>query len=168
MSSFIKIKKKLKKLKSLLEENKIGQELFDRMKPTGSQPARLYGLAKVHKANTPMRPVPSMAGSSYYNVTKQVAFWLSHVPECRINSSTKSVCDQLKDLDIGKDRELVSFDVVSLYTNVPVKEAIQVCADLMYNGKNPKPPVDKATFIQLTEIASCNMVMSTHDGTLPR
>ena len=63
----------MSKLKSLLDEDKIGQVLFDKMKPTGSQPARLYGLAKVHKNNTPMRPVLSMPGSAYYNVAKQVA-----------------------------------------------------------------------------------------------
>ena len=154
----------LEKLESLLKENHISQELFERLKPTGSQPPRLYGLAKVHKENTPMRPVLSMPGSAYYNVAKTVAYWLSHIPECRINSSTKSVCDQLKNVDIGKDRELVSFDVVSLYTNVPVNEAIHVCADLMFNGKNPTPPVDKATFIALAEIASCDVIMSTHDG----
>ena len=75
-----------------------------------------------------MRPVLSIPGSAYYNVAKTVASWLSHIPECRNNSSPKSVCDQLKNLDIVKDRELVSFDVVSLYSSVPVNEAIEVCA----------------------------------------
>ena len=34
----------------------------------------------------------------------------------------------------------------------------------MFSGKNPTPPVDKATFIALAEIASCDVIMSTHDG----
>ena len=47
-------------LKSLHEEDNISTELFDKLKPKGSQPARLYGLAKVHKAAVPVRPVLSM------------------------------------------------------------------------------------------------------------
>ena len=153
-----------KTLKNLLDENKIGKILYDRMRPTGSQPARLYGLAKVHKKHTPIRPVLSMPGSPYYGVASQIAFWLSSIPECKINASTKSVCDALHNIQLCEEEELVSFDVSSLYTNVPVKEAIHVCADLLFNGKNPYPPVNKETFITLAEIASCDVIMSTHDG----
>ena len=105
-----------------------------------------------------------MPGSAYYGVAKQVAFWLSHIPECNINSSTKTVCDSLDGIHLQDNETLVSFDVSSLYTNVPVLEAINVSADLMYNPRNPTPPVSKATFIELAKIASCNVIMSTHDG----
>ena len=134
------------------------------MKPVGSQPPRLYGLAKVHKTDTPVRPVLSMPGSAYYGIAKQVAFWLSHVPECNINSSTKTVCDSLNTTQLAANETLVSFDVSSLYTNVPVMEAIHISAELMYDPKNSTPPVSKATFIELAKIASCNVIMSTNDG----
>ena len=89
---------------------------------------------------------------------------MSHVPECNINSSTKSVCDSLNAIQLKDNETLVSFDVSSLYTNVPVIEAIHLSAELMYNPKNSKPPVSKETFIELAKIASCNVIMSTHDG----
>ena len=41
---------------------------------------------------------------------------------------------------------------------MPVKEAIEVCF------KQFLLPVDRETFITLAEIASCNVIMSTHDG----
>ena len=94
--------------------------------------ARLYGLAKVHKKNTPLRPVLSMPGSAYHKVAIKVAEWLSIVPECKINSSTKSVCDKLKTIQLAEDEIIISFDVSSLYTNAPVMEAITHCADLVY------------------------------------
>ena len=97
----------------LRKNKKICEELYNQLKPTGSQPARLYGLAKVHKQDMPMRPVLSMPGSVYYNIAKQVASWLSHVPECQINCSTKEVCDTLSTVKLEDDEELVSFDVVS-------------------------------------------------------
>ena len=85
--------------------------------------ARLYGLAKVHKKDIPVRPVLSMPGSAYHKVAIKVAEWLSVVPECQINSSTKTVCDKLKTVTLERDEIVVSFDVSSLYTNVPVMES---------------------------------------------
>ena len=149
-------------LTELLQNGKIDEGLYNQLSPTGSQPARLYGLAKVHKQDMPMRPVLSMPGSVYYNIAKQVASWLSHVPECQINCSTKEVCDTLSTVKLEDDEELISFDVVSLYTNVPVIESINVCADLLFNKFTL--PIDKDTFIVLAKIASCNVLMLTHDG----
>ena len=151
-------------LQHLRNNDKIDDNLYEKLKPIGSQPARLYGLAKAHKSSTPVRPVLSMPGSSYYKIAQCVADWLSVVDECKINSSTKQVSDSLKHIKLGEDEELVSFDVSSLYTNVPVMEAINVCADLLYSGKYNLPPVDKETFIELAKVASCDVVMSTHRG----
>ena len=58
----------------------------------------------------------------------------------------------------------MSFDVTSLYTNVPVMESIEVCADLLFRDTAKAPPIDRTTFVELAMIASCNVVMSTHDG----
>ena len=44
-------------LKSLHQEKRIIDNLLGILRPRVSQPARLYGLAKVHRADTPMRPV---------------------------------------------------------------------------------------------------------------
>ena len=41
--------------------------------------------------------------------------------------------DDLKNHVVDDDECLVSFDIVSLYTNVPVREAIDVCADLLFS-----------------------------------
>ena len=89
----------------------------------GSQPARLYGLAKVHKNDIPVRPVLSMPGSAYHKVAVQVAEWLSRIPECNINSSTNSVCNKLRNVTLSEEEIMISFDVSSLYTNVPVKNS---------------------------------------------
>ena len=151
-------------LKNLRDEGKIQKSLYKKLKPRGSQPARLYGTAKVHKNIVPLRPVLSMPGSSYFKVGDQVAEWLSKVPECKINCSSKMIADKLAEIKLAEDEELISFDVVSLYTNVPVNEAIEVCANFLYNGTNEAPPIDKDTFIILAKMSSCNVLMSTHGG----
>ena len=134
------------------------------MKPTGSQPPRLYGLAKVHKTSIPLRPVLSMPGSAYYRISKQITEWLAGVKECQINSSTKSIADSLGNLQLPDDEEVISFDVSSLYTNVPVQEAIEHCADLLFSSTYKKPPVTKDTFIMLASLSNCNVLMLTHNG----
>ena len=143
---------------------KISEELFDRLKPRGSQAPRLYGLAKIHKDNVPLRPVLSMPGSAYHKIACQVTEWLKVVPECNINTSTKSISDSLKDIELGVDEEIVSFDVTSLYTNVPVQEAIYECTELLYSGRYQKPPVSKETFKKLAELCTCNVLLLSHDG----
>ena len=105
-----------------------------------------------------------MPGSAYYRIAKKVSDWLSVVEECQINASSQSISDSLKDITLEDDEELISFDVASLYTNVPVEEAIKYCADLLYSGKYKKPPVSKETFIKLTTMCSCDVLMLTHKG----
>ncbi|XP_057292545.1 uncharacterized protein LOC130621254 [Hydractinia symbiolongicarpus] len=119
-------------LKELKVKGKISEQLYDKLKPIGSQPPRIYGLAKVHKNNT---PILSMPGSLYYKLANQVAKWLSVVDECNINSSTKQISDLITHLQLAENEELVSFDVTSLYTNVPLNEAIDDCTSLFYSGK---------------------------------
>ena len=152
------------KLKELSAKGKITNKLYDKLKPVGSQPPRLYGLAKIHKPNIPVRPVLSMPGSMYYKIAVQVADWLSVVDECKTNTNTKTIADSLKDIQLDEVDEIVSFDVKSLYTNVPVVEAMDHCTELLYSGKYQKPPIDKETFRALLKISSCNVLMSTNDG----
>ena len=95
-------------------------------------------------------------------MAKQVADWLSLVPECKINSSSRDISQSLKNYSLNKNECLVSFDVTSLYTNVPVKEAIDVCCELLFDRF--QLPIDKDTFKILAEIASCDIIFSTHDG----
>ena len=146
-------------LKDLMIKKKINKAMFEKLKPTGSQPARLYGLAKIHKINILLRPVLSMPGSAYYNIANQVAKWLFVVEECNVNSSTNEISDKLSNIELNENEELVSFDVKSLYTNVPLQEAINDCTELLYSGKYAKPPVDRTTFKELVILCSSDVVL---------
>ena len=48
----------------------ISIQLYRFLYPTGGQPPRMYGLPKIHKAGTPLRPIVSSIGSLTYNVAK--------------------------------------------------------------------------------------------------
>ena len=93
-----------------------------------------------------------------------MADWLSVVDECKINTSTEIISNKLKDIVLDANREIISFDVTSLYTHVPVNEAIRDSADMLFSNKYKKPPVTKETFIQLASVCSCDVIMLTCDG----
>merc|ERR1711867_215306 len=75
------------------------------------------------------------------------------------------ISNKLKEVTLQEDEEIISYDVVSLYTNVPVLEAIEVCTDLLFNlPMDRRPKIDKETFTVLAKIASCDVLLSTHNG----
>ena len=140
-------------LMKLQRDGQITEELRLELKSQGGQPPRIYGLAKVHKVSVPVRPVLSIPGSPYYNIASKVMKCLSVVPKSKCQSSSKKIADQLKDIYLEEGEVLGSFDVVSLYTNVPVQEAITEAADRFYCGNFEIPPVSKETFIKLLQMA---------------
>ena len=105
-----------------------------------------------------------MPGSPYDNLGTVVTQWLSVIPCSQIRCKNKDVVDKIKEMTLDDDEVMVSFDVSSLYTNVPVDEAIHEAADLLYSGNLTPPPVDKETFVKLLELACKDVVMLTHDG----
>ena len=67
-SVIMKIEKDLnKELLAMKKKDEISEALYTE---AGAQPARLYGLAKVHKQGTPLRAVLSLPGSLYDNLNK--------------------------------------------------------------------------------------------------
>ena len=56
--------------------------------------------------------------------------------------------------------KVVSFDVVSLYTNIPLLETIQIIADSIYDASSVKKPAfPKASCIKLLTIATQGIFM---------
>ena len=65
-----------KELLATKEKNEISYALYTRLRSTEAQPARLYGLAKVHKQGTPLRPVLFLPVSSYDYLNKNTSIKL--------------------------------------------------------------------------------------------
>ena len=153
-------------LLQLKKSGKISEKLYKELYSTGGMAPRLYGLAKTHKESTPLRPVLSMCGSAYYQISAKIAKWLSIIPESQINASTKEMVSKIKTLKLDEDEVLISFDVVSLYTNVPMSEALHHAVDLLYSGRfiEKEPEIDKDTFLLLAKLCLDRVVMRTCDG----
>ena len=82
-----------------------------------------------------------MPGSPYYKVAQNITEWLSVIPDSKTNGSAKQTADNLKNISLNHDEVVRSFDATSLYTNVPIKDAIFEAAHKLYSGKLVMLPV---------------------------
>ena len=64
-----------RRLLQLKKEGLLPSTIYSRIRPTGSQRPRMYGLPKIHKQDVPLRPILSMTGSAQH----QLAQWLTSV-----------------------------------------------------------------------------------------
>ena len=64
-----------RRLLQLKKEGLLPSNIYSRIRPTGSQRPRMYGLPKIHKQDVPLRPILSMTGSAQH----QLAQWLTSV-----------------------------------------------------------------------------------------
>ena len=58
---------------------------------------------------------------------------------------------------------LCSFDLLSLFTNVPLAETIQICADALYSSEHPPAPFPQQIFVELMEMATSSAEFSLND-----
>jgi len=111
-------------MKSSLVMNPLRKNLI------GSNPLSpmIYGLPKIHKEGAPLRPILNTIGGPTYFLAKFLAYKLKPLVGCTssfVKDST-SFIHELKDLRLELDDLLVNFDVVSIFTKIPINEAINV------------------------------------------
>ena len=121
-------RKVLKEVRELERKELITKNLGMRLQPSASIPPKLYGLPKIHKADVPMQPTVSCIGSPTYYIAEYITTLMSP-----LTGQTPSFIKNLqhfvevaKDIHLSSSEVMVSFDIKSLFTNVPVEEALQV------------------------------------------
>ena len=120
-----------------------------------------YGLPKVHKTGYPIRPIISTIGSFQYELSKYLARAIrkaSPPANSYIKDSFEFV-NKIKNTVLNKEKSYImcSFDVESLYTNVPVYEAIDATLDHMFKpSKRIDLPFNRDQMKKLLEMSVCN------------
>ena len=115
-------------LKKLTCSGSITKQFSSFLLSSGHNTPRLYGLPKTHKADCPLRPILSMSGSP----THRTARWLSELLQ-PVRDFYSKYCikdtfefvNSVRDYNL-KDFKMMSLDIASLFTNVPVYETIDV------------------------------------------
>ena len=106
----------------LLKKSKLTEDICKQLRPTGCRPPRLYGRPNIHKegvplrlsqqhwrSNLPIRLFQQLVGKSEHHVTNSLQF-----------------VQTLDSTHIQPDDLMVSFDVVSLFTRVPVADSLKL------------------------------------------
>ena len=108
-------------------------------------------MAKVHKDQVPMRPVVSMVGTPEYNLAKYLDQLIKpYISDKYLLRSTDDIIERLKQFSINSHNIVVSFDVFSLFTNVPLAETIELIINRLYSEDNPNSmPVTAVIFRKL-------------------
>jgi hypothetical protein len=109
--------------------------LKHKLTPHHSKPPHLYGLPKIHKPEIPLRPTVSSIGSPCYALAGFIHKILSPLvgkSQSFVKNSGHFI-ELLKPISVQPLDILASFDTVSLFTNVPVDEALQVIRNKLQN-----------------------------------
>ena len=158
-----KIKIKLQnRLLPLKKDDQLTSFEYESIRRTGSQRPRMYGLPRVHKPSVPPRPILSMIGSSQHELAKWLSILLQPVldryPSQCIKDSFTFV-ETIQKLATKPDETFTfSFDIAYLFTNIPLAEAIQICADYLYDTKSTNTlGMEKHVFVELMNIATTSV-----------
>ena len=123
----------------------------------------MYGLSKIHKQDVPLRPILSMTGSAQH----QLAQWLTSVIDPVLSlystyciSDSFTFADKVKTFNFPPSVFLCSYDVCRLFTNVPLAETIEICANALYDGELTPPPFSRAVFVELMQTATSSVEFS--------
>ena len=117
-----------KKLRELLKKKLIDNNIYNDLKPKGSRLPYLYGLPKMHKPDIPMRPILSMINSPYHKVARWLAEMLEPIRGKLAVYSLKDTFQFAKQLENSSisNKFMVSFDVSSLFTKIPLEETVEI------------------------------------------
>ena len=141
-----------KELLVMRKKGKIPIKVYEDLRSTGTQPARFYGLAEVHKKETPLRPAFSIPGSCYHKHNKFPTHFFQKIEGANIETNIKDAQKTLEQIKFERDEQILSLDVKRLYTNVPVKEAINIALRSLY-ARDDKPDITKTTMKRLQQFA---------------
>ena len=152
-----------KRLFDLVKADLMPKRIYCAKRPTGSQRPPMYGWPKTHKEGTPLCPILSMTGSSHHKLGKWLAGLLQPVLErfsSHCISDSFTFAKTMQNLDIDSSVFMCSFDVSSLFTNVPLDETNKICLDAPYDNSDSQPVIPKNVFVALTKNATSSVEFS--------
>lgn len=111
-------------IKELSEE--FGQRFNRVLHVSNPSIAKMYGLPKIHKTGEKMRPIVSNINAPSCKLSKWFVSEIQKLKPIRSFSvkNTFDFVEKIKDVIIGDDEVLISFDVESLFPSIPIDIAL--------------------------------------------
>ena len=110
----------------------------DKLYPSGSALARIYGTAKMHKLSASdsfpkVCPIVSSIDTFNYNLARFFCDLLSPLVSNDYScKDTFSFVSQIKNANLSK-KLLVFYDITTLFTNIPLQKTIDITINLIFN-----------------------------------
>ena len=116
-------------LKGIKQSGGLSIQKYKQLYPTSAVSPKFYGLPKIHKTGTPLRPIVSSRGSITYGVAKE----LSHIIKPLVLANHHTILktpntsyNNFKAKKLQTGEIITSYDVKALFTSVPVQPSIQI------------------------------------------
>ena len=149
-------------------KQKLPTDVYAKLYPTGSSPGKFYGTAKVHKLaindtveELPLRPIVSNLNTATYQLARYLAKILSPLSRSQytVESSNKFV-NVIKQQVIPSSYKLVSFDVKSLFTNVPLDRTIDIILKRIYDKHEITTNIGRKEMKDLITLCTKNVLFT--------
>ena len=128
-------------IKTFMKEKLLNEQLGKNLIEHNPKTPNLYFRPKIHKTDTPGRPIVSSIHSHSSRISEFVDIQLEPIVN-NIKSHIKDTIDFINKIEtiqnIPKDTILVTMDVKSLFTQIPHTEGINAVARAIENAKNTK------------------------------
>ena len=150
-----KINRFLSKLKNL---GIITEEKYKSLYVTGSGPGILYGLPKIHKpdfcSKFQFRPIFAAYNTPSFKIAKYLVPLLSPLTknEYTVDNSTQ-FADEITNIPDADQYFMASFDIESLFSNIPLNETIDICIRTLFSNSETFMNFTKSLFKELLSLA---------------
>ena len=131
----------------LKQKNFFNENEYDKLHISGYASACIYGTPKMQKCSSSdsfpkLYPIVSSKGNFNYNLARFLCDLLSPlVPNDYSCKYTFSFVSQSKNANLSR-KFLVSYNVTSLFTNIPLQETVDIAINLIFNH-NPNLIITK-------------------------
>jgi hypothetical protein len=112
----------------LFKKSTLTEDICKQLRPAGSRPPRLYGLLKIHKEGVPLRATVNNIGTPTYQLSHYLARILSQLTGNSAHHVKNSFqfIQILESLRVQQEDLMVSFNVMSLFTNVLIVDSLEL------------------------------------------
>ena len=151
-----------KRIIEIKTKGSISQQTYKQLRSAGAKCAVAYGTTKVHKKDYPIRPIISTIGTYNYATAGYLSMILEeNFNAPKTNNSTENInsnptwnppkksfkyalkdtfdfINKVSDFKFEENDFIISIDVESLFTNVPIDETIKIIKDAFFKEKTEK------------------------------
>lgn len=156
-------------LNNMRTDKEIDKKCFEYLIPSKPRPGRFYLLPKIHKGKLPPpgRPIISAIGSPSEKISEFVDFFLQPLL-CSIPSYVKDTGHFVHLINklgpLPENTILVTLDVTSLYTNIPLPEAERAVARALTRARPGASKPSNTSLLRLLRLVFESNIFTFSDG----